>query len=173
MTEAEHRAPSQEAKEDSPLIETFDSFYQREYRSVLALANVLVGNHAAAEDLAQEAFVAALLSWSGINQPDHWVRSVVSKLAMSWWRRVYAGRRAMTRLYQPEGGIVDMPADSEAFWAEVRRLPVRQAQAIALYYMEDRSTEEIGKILGCDPSTVRIHLSRGRRTLAKSLGVEE
>jgi RNA polymerase sigma-70 factor (ECF subfamily) len=164
---------AQEAHGESPLVENFDGFYQREYRSVLALAVVLVGDRGAAEDLAQETFVAALQSWSHIDQPDRWVRSVVSKLAMSWWRRVYAGRRAMTRLYQPEGGITEMPADSETFWAEVRRLPARQAQAIALYYMEDLPTEEIGGILGCNPSTVRIHLSRGRKTLAMRLGVEE
>lgn len=171
MNNTQHLA--QEAHGESPLVENFNGFYEREYRSVLALAVVLVGDRAAAEDLAQETFVAALQSWSQINQPDHWVRSVVSKLAMSWWRRVYAGRRAMTRLYQPEAGITEMPADSEAFWAEVRRLPARQAQAIALYYMEDLPTEEIGGILGCNPSTVRIHLSRGRKTLAMRLGVEE
>ena len=173
MTDTEQLADGREAGDDSQLVEAFDSFYLREYRSVLALTYVLVGDRAAAEDLAQEAFIAALKSWAEISQPGQWVRSVVSKMAMSWWRRVYAEKRARTRLYQPEGGIQEMPAESEAFWAEVRRLPARQAQAIALYYMEDRSTEEIGSILGCDPSTVRIHLSRGRRTLATRLGVDE
>jgi RNA polymerase sigma-70 factor (ECF subfamily) len=173
MTETEHVENGRKAREDSPLVESFDSFYQREYRSVLALANVLVGDRSAAEDLTQEAFTSALRSWPEIGQPDHWVRAVVSKMAMSWWRRIYAERRAKTRLYSPDGGIAEMPSDSAAFWGEVRRLPARQSQAIALYYMEDRSTEEIGEILGCDPSTVRIHLSRGRRTLATRLGVAE
>lgn len=173
MNDIERLADGREGRDDSQLVETFDSFYLREYRAVLALTNVLVGDRAAAEDLAQEAFIAALGSWAEIRNPEHWIRAVVSKMAMSWWRRIYAERRARTRLYQPEGGIEEMPADSEAFWAEVRRLPARQAQAIALYYMEDRSTEEIGGMLGCDPSTVRIHLSRGRRTLATRLGVDE
>lgn len=173
MTDTERVEGGRTAHEDSQLVETFDSFYSRQYRSVLALTNVLVGDRASAEDLAQEAFVAAFRSWAKISQPEHWIRSVVSKMAMSWWRRVYAERRAQTRLYQPEGGIEEMPTESESFWAEVRGLPARQAQAIALFYMEDRSTDEIGSILGCDPSTVRIHLSRGRRTLATRLGVDE
>ncbi len=150
MTDTERVEGGRTAHEDSQLVETFDSFYSREYRSILALTNVLVGDRAAAEDLAQEAFIAAFRSWAKISQPEHWIRSVVSKMAMSWWRRVYAERRAQTRLYQPEGGIEEMPAESEGFWAEVRALPARQAQAIALFYMEDRSTGEIGSILGCD-----------------------
>lgn len=173
MTEVQGlSAPEDPTAGVPPLVETFDSFYTREYRSILALANVLVGNHAAAEDLTQECFVAAFRSWPAITQPDHWVRSVVSRQAMSWWRRFYASKKAMVRLYEPTGGVASMPADSEAFWGEVRSLPARQAQAIALYYLEDRSTDEIAEILGCETSTVRIHLSRGRKTLASRLEVD-
>lgn len=156
----------------NPLVETFESFYLREFRSILALANVLVGDHGAAEDLTQEAFVAAFREWPDLDQPDHWIRSVISRRAKSWWRRVYAARRAGLKLYEPAGGIVDMPADSEHFWNEVRSLPGRQAQAVALHYLEERPTEEIARILGCDQSTVRVHLSRGRKALASRLQVE-
>jgi len=173
MTEAHGLSQSDGYIEDSPLVETFDSFYMREFRPVLALANVLVGDRSAAEDLTQEAFVAAFRSWSRLTTPDHWIRSVVSRQAMSWWRQFYAARRAMVRSYQPESSILEMPVESEAFWAEVRRLPSRQAQSVALYYLEDRSTDEIAGILGCDSSTVRIHLSRARRTLATSLEVAD
>ena len=155
-----------------PIVQTFEAFYQTEYRSVLALAFVLTGHRTEAEDLAQEAFMSALKSWSSIENPPAWVRSAVSNKAMSWWRHTYAGRRANRRLDQREP-VEEIPEDSADFWAKVRDLPTRQAQAVSLYYLEDRSTIEIAGILGCDVSTVRIHLSRGRKTLATRLGVTE
>jgi len=54
----------------------------------------------------------------------------------------------------------------------MRNLPRRQAQTVALFYLEDRSTEEIAAILGCAESTVRVHLHRARSTLARDLGVQ-
>ncbi|HVR33095.1 MAG TPA: sigma-70 family RNA polymerase sigma factor [Acidimicrobiia bacterium] len=155
------------------VVESFESFFAREYRPVLALAFVLTGDRTAAEDLAQEAFLAAFREWPSISSPGSWVRATVSNRAMSWWRRTYAARRAITRLTGSEPAVWEMPEDTEGFWDEVRRLPRRQAQTISLYYLEDRSADEIGALLGCEPSTVRIHLSRGRRALASRLGVEE
>ena len=155
-----------------PLVESFDGFYLRQYRQVLALANVLTGDHGVAEDLTQEAFVAAFRSWSSIDSPEHWVRSVLTKRARSWWRRVYAARRAAVKMYEPGAGIETLPPDTEDFWSEVRRLPARQALVVALYYLDDRPTEEVARIVGCEPSTVRIHLSRARKTLARRMKVE-
>lgn len=160
-------------RESEPVIGSFEAFYQSEYRSVLALARVLTSDRAQAEDLTQESFLAAYLGWAGISNPATWIRATVSNKSMTWWRRVYASRRAMSRAGSLAVVVAPMPEDTEDFWAEVRRLPKRQAQAIALYYLDDRSTSEIAGVLGCDESTVRIHLSRGRRALATSLGVPE
>jgi RNA polymerase sigma-70 factor (ECF subfamily) len=52
----------------------------------------------------------------------------------------------------------------------VRRLPKRQAQAVALHYLEDRSVEDIAAILECSTGTVKQHLHRARRRLAALLG---
>jgi RNA polymerase sigma-70 factor (ECF subfamily) len=155
------------------IVESFESFFAREFRPVLALAFVLTGDRAAAEDLAQEAFLAAFRAWESISTPGSWVRATVTNRAMSWWRRTYAARRAVTRLNGSGPAVWEMPEDTEQFWEQVRRLPRRQAQAVTLYYLEDRSAEEIGVLLGCEASTVRIHLSRGRRALATRLGVDD
>ncbi len=155
------------------VVESFESFFAREYRPVLALAFVLTGDRAAAEDLAQEAFLAAFRAWGSISTPGSWVRATVSNRAMSWWRRTYAGRRAVTRLTGSEPTVWEMPEDTEDFWDQVRRLPRRQAQSISLYYLENRTAEEIAALLGCEASTVRIHLSRGRKALATRLGVDD
>jgi RNA polymerase sigma-70 factor (ECF subfamily) len=155
-----------------PTVENFDGFYAREYRAVLALAIALTGDRAQSEDLAQEAFLAAFAGWERIQDPKAWVRVAVSNKAMSWWRRNYAWRRAMSRLTAPEEISVD-PTEAESFWAEVRRLPRRQAQAVSLFYLEDRPVSEIALVLGCSDSTARTHLSRGRGALASRLGVGE
>jgi RNA polymerase sigma factor (sigma-70 family) len=56
-----------------------------------------------------------------------------------------------------------------AFWAAVRALPVQQRACVTLHYLEDRSTAEIAEILDCRPSTVKVHLHRGRNALARRL----
>ncbi|MCP4305430.1 MAG: SigE family RNA polymerase sigma factor [bacterium] len=154
--------------------ESFDQFVGREYRSVLALAHVLTGSPSRAEDLCQEAFVAAYKQWERIDNPEGWIRTVVANKARSWLRRRYSETLALARIgVRSEVTIDEMPADTEHFWAEVRRLPRMQAQAIALFYLEDRTTADIGRILGCSGSTARVHLARGRKTLARRIGAEE
>ena len=65
-----------------------------------------------------------------------------------------------------------LPADYEAFWAEVRRLPRRQAQVVALHYIYDLGIAEIATTLECAEGTVKAHLSRGRTALSSRLGEE-
>jgi RNA polymerase sigma-70 factor (ECF subfamily) len=55
------------------------------------------------------------------------------------------------------------------FWAEVRRLPRRQKQVIALHYIYDMAVSEIAETVGCAEGTVKVHLSRGRATLAQRM----
>lgn len=172
MGMSRHAEPDRAAEEVLVTVEAFEGFYAREYRAVLTLAHALTGDPGQAEDLTQETFLSAYLAWGALRNPAGWVRAAVSNKAMSWWRRTYAATRAMTLVGRPEAAA-EMPPDTSAFWAEVRRLPRRQAEAVALYYLEDRSVSEISAVLGCAQSTTRMHLSRGRRALASKLGVAE
>jgi len=151
---------------------SFERFYRSEYRSVLAFALVLTGDPGRAEEVAQEAFLAAYGSWSDLESPVAWTRRVAANKAKSWWRRRYAERRAVGRLAAASVQVGEMPADTAAFWQEVRRLPRNQATALVLFYLEDRSAAEVAEVLGCAESTARVHLSRGRAALAKRLGVD-
>jgi RNA polymerase sigma-70 factor (ECF subfamily) len=62
-----------------------------------------------------------------------------------------------------------LDAEDNEFWAAVRALPKRQAQAIALYYLEDRPVAEVADILDCSPATAKVHLHKGRIRLAERL----
>jgi RNA polymerase sigma-70 factor, ECF subfamily len=153
----------------------FEVFYRSEYAAVVALAYALCGRGAAAEDLAQEAFLTTYRHWAkvaGYDKPGAYVRHVVANLAVSHGRRRAAEGRALMGLAGRASSSVDdlelEPPDA-AFWRTVRSLPPRQAQCVALYYLEDRSADEIGEILHCSGSTVRVHLHRGRLTLEERL----
>jgi RNA polymerase sigma-70 factor (ECF subfamily) len=154
-------------------VRSFDDFFAAEYRRVVALAAALAGR-AAAEELAQEAFVRAFRRWSriaGYDDPAAWVRRVAVNLATSTLRRRGSEARALARMalvrVVPEAEPVD-----ERFWAAVRRLPPRQAQCVALHYLEDRTTADIATVLGIAEATVRVHLHDGRRRLARELDEE-
>jgi RNA polymerase sigma factor (sigma-70 family) len=152
----------------------FEGFYRNQYRPVLALAHVLSGSPSLAEEVTQEAFMAAYRQWDQIDNPEGWVRTAVSNKVHSWRRRRYAEVRAFARMGVGRRSTVDeMPVETAHFWAEVRRLPNRQAQTVALFYLEDRSVAETAEIVGCSESTTREHLMRGRKKLARRLNVED
>lgn len=151
----------------------FSAFYEAEYRGVVALAYGLTGSAWAAEELAQEAFIVVHGRWdevASLESPAAWVRRVAMNKAVSVLRRRSAEARAVLRLTGQRRLAQPMEVLDEAFWREVRALPARQAQSLALHYVEDRSTAEIAEILGISAATVKVHLHRGRQSLAQRLG---
>jgi RNA polymerase sigma-70 factor (ECF subfamily) len=92
----------------------FARFFADEYRAVLRLAYALTGEPAAAEDLTQEAFLAALRHWqrvAGYADAGGWVRRVAANLAVSGWRRLRSETGALARLAaQQPTEVADPPA---------------------------------------------------------------
>jgi RNA polymerase sigma-70 factor (sigma-E family) len=154
----------------------FEYFYQQEFPRVVALAHVLSGSRMGAEDIAQEAFLRAYRDWDRVGSYEHqaaWVRRVAANLATSGLRRRLVEARALTRLAGRREPTVDsLPAENAEFWAAVRALPRRQAQAVALYYFQDLSVRQTATALGCTEGTVKAHLAKARRTLARHLQPE-
>ena len=150
--------------------EDFATFYEREKRSVVGLAYVLSGSRNGAEDLAQDAFVAAYRHWSrvgGYENPGAWVRRVAANRSISTGRRRIAEAKAVLRLSGERVVIPELSVDNEDLWSAVRRLPARQAQVIALRYWDRRSGPEIAEILELSEATVKSHLQRARQALAQ------
>ncbi|HEY7009236.1 MAG TPA: sigma-70 family RNA polymerase sigma factor [Jatrophihabitantaceae bacterium] len=160
-------AAERDAAVEFCVVETFEDFYRRELPGLVAFARVLSGS-ACAEDLAQDAMLAAYKRWSVVSRldiPSAWVRRVCANRAVSTWRRGTVEARALLRLGARRPVTEPMAAEHEAFWAEVRRLPRRQAQVIALHYLYDLDIAGIATTLGCAEGTVKTHLSRGRTAL--------
>jgi RNA polymerase sigma-70 factor (ECF subfamily) len=55
----------------------------------------------------------------------------------------------------------------------VRRLPARQAQAIALRYVYDMPVVDVAAALECTEGTIKQHLSRAKAALARDLETPE
>ena len=152
--------------------ETFDGFYRRELASLVTLAAALAGP-AVADDIAQEAMLAAYRRWdlvSGLDVPAAWVRRACANQAVSVLRRRGAEARAVLRLGARREHQFELAPEPDGFWSEVRRLPRRQAQAVALAYVYGMGVAEIAATLEVSPGTVKTHLSRGRAALAQTLG---
>jgi RNA polymerase sigma-70 factor (ECF subfamily) len=154
----------------------FGRFFIDEYRPVLRLAYALSGELTVAEDIAQEAFLAALRHWPRVatyDYPAAWVRRVAANHAVSRRRRLRNEARAYARLVArrtPDEAAP--PGPDVGFWMAVRALPSRQAQVIALHYLEDRSVAQIATVLGLAEGTVKSALHAGRRSLAAKLDLE-
>ena len=155
----------------------FEEFFAREYRRVVGLAFVLCGRLDGAEDLTQDAFAAAYRDWSRIGRyddPGAWVRRVVANRAVSLRRRRSTEARVLTRLATHRASAdAELPFGDPATWSAIRSLPRRQAQVIALVYLEDRSPAQAAAILGCGDETAKTHLRRAKASLAKRLGCRE
>jgi RNA polymerase sigma-70 factor (ECF subfamily) len=155
-----------------PIPTTFDELYRRDLRPLLALAYGLSGSRGAAEELVQEAFLAAHRRWERLclyDDPGAWLRRVVVNRSVSGVRRRVAEARALARLGHRRTLPDELPARDEEVWRAVRALPGRQAQVVALHYLDDRSVAEVATILGCTDGTVKTHLHRARRALAAAL----
>jgi RNA polymerase sigma factor (sigma-70 family) len=155
----------------------FDEMYRADWHPVVALGWTLTGSRTAGEELAQDAFLDAYRRWGhvgSLDRPGAWVRRAVANRAVSHRRHlrvVEAGTaRLATAARVAQSAHDTAPPDTDpAFWAAVRALPERQAQAVALHYLEDMAVDDIAALLAMRASTVRVHLSRARRTLARTL----
>jgi RNA polymerase sigma-70 factor (ECF subfamily) len=157
--------------------ERFEDFYVKEYSAVVGLAYALSGSRSGAEDLAQEAFLAAYSNWdriAGYEQPGAWVRRVVANRSVSSFRRRAAEAKALARsALGHRMGLPDLGSSDPEFWNAVRALPRRQSQVVALFYLEDLPIAAVADILDMSPGTVKRHLHNGRLALGRRLAIQE
>ena len=107
-------------------LESFGAFYERERRSMVALAYASSRSRLAAEDIAQDAFVAAFRDWERVGRLDNpatWVRRVVVNRSVSVIRRRIAATRG-SEFVEPRVSITDLAARGDALpMSRVRNTP--------------------------------------------------
>jgi RNA polymerase sigma factor (sigma-70 family) len=158
---------------------SFAWFFTVEYPQVVRLLQVVLGDPASAEDVAQEAFVRLHRHWDRIaryESPEAWVRRVALNQAFSWRRREQRRREREGRVpawaTAPAVGAAASD-DADAVLRAVRRLPARDRALVGLYHLEDRPLDEVATVLGISPNAAKVALHRARRRLAGLLSDEE
>lgn len=153
----------------------FECLMARYRTKVYRLALSYVRNPADAEDLAQEAFVRlwrALPLYDGRASFSTWLYVIARNACLSELRR--RGVRPATSLEDAAepvapaagGRAADARLDCETL---VDTLPEPQRQVMRLFYLEDRSYEQVAAMLDMPLNTVKSHLRRARARLAEAM----
>lgn len=159
--------------------EAIVALYTEHHASVRAFARRLVGDDALAEDLVHEVFVhlpKALARFRG----DCPVRSYLVSLAAGRAHhqiRTAARRRAMESRFAREPSTVPTTPDESWQRRELARLlaralddlPVDQRVAFVLCEVEERTSVEVGTMLGEKDATIRARVLHAKKKLRVAL----
>jgi RNA polymerase sigma-70 factor, ECF subfamily len=168
---------TQPAPNDAALLaerEAQDRFVKDNLRRVFALIYRIVGNVADAQDLTQETFIKALQRKDQIKDRDkaaHWLGRVASNTAIDFLRR--NGKVSFSEIDAVSEPLLESPVrrqDAELIRAEeaakldrcLAALSLRERTALLLRDVEDMPAQEVAKVLGCSPATVRSHIANAR-----------
>ena len=146
--------------------------YRAHLPGATRLAYLLTGDRAAAEDVAQDAFLSAAARLGGLRNEAafgaYLHRAVVNR-ARNRARRLkverFHARPADTAPY-------DLPdvATRDRLWSALQRLPHRQRAALVLRFYLDLSEADTAERLGCRPGTVKSAVARGLAAQRAELG---
>ena len=176
--------------------EAYRRLVEREGPGLVRACHRILGDHAEAEDAAQEAFVTAfrsLASWRGDGPLGAWLTRIAVRIALR-----QAGRRKTVTWRDPHASgpveetrsAADRAADREAMAAapmtdpailsvraeratEIRTavatLPEPYREVVALRFFGEASLDEIARETGRPLGTVKTHLHRGLARLRTQL----
>lgn len=145
----------------------------RAYRVALRM----LGNHQDAQDVAQEALVAAwqqLPHFRGDAKFTTWLYRIVTRRALNRVTRT-KGTESLDLLgdvAEPRANpasVTERDLTVDAVTAAITALPAAQRAVVVLHHMEALSYAEVARITGSTEAAVRSHLFRARRTLARTL----
>jgi RNA polymerase sigma-70 factor, ECF subfamily len=170
---------------------SFESLFTPLAGSAFGVAVRFTNNRADAEDLVQDAALLAFRAFDSFEPGTNfkaWFFRILTNCYFSRRRReksrpvtadlddtpdLYLYARSAENGFpitgpDPAAQLLDQ-LGTERVAAAIARLPEEYRVVSTLYFMEDFSYEEIGRVLECPIGTVRSRLHRGRKMLQKSL----
>jgi RNA polymerase sigma-70 factor (ECF subfamily) len=163
------------ARIDRPrrLEELFDAHHQRLYR----LARRLSPTRDDARDLVQETYLRAAQKLASVpagpSSEEAWLVRVLINLCRDRWRQKAVRQRVPMPAFATPAAIPSGEAAAIAratIWRALELLSPRRRAIVIMCELEELSVASVARILGITAVTVRWHLSRGRRDLARIVG---
>lgn len=163
----------------------FRRLVKKTQENVYNLAYHMLGSAQEAEDMTQEVYLRV---WRGL--PDFrgeakfttWLYSITTNACLN--RRRHLGRRlyviddedvledAMAEYGDPAEATTRRE-EKAVLWKTVKYLPPKYRTVIDLFYQKQLSYQEIAELLSIPLGTVKGHLNRARKALAKRLRHKE
>ena len=154
---------------------SFDELVDLYQRRAMQVAVRMLGDADEAAEAVQNGFVKAYLSIKKLKEPkrfEAWFFRIIANTAISQ-RRAAKGRAEKVKITGDfEGKKVFTPEQKEsgkelkeAIQRAMLKLSKKQAQAIALFGIEDLPRDEVAKIMGCTAEAVRWHVFKARQKL--------
>ena len=156
----------------------FDQLVEAHRREIYRLAYRLLGNHADADDVAQEAFLRIYRSlgrFRGEASFRTWATRIVLNLVTDRRRELATHRPTSLEELAPvehpfEAGKQDGFMQEEILRRAVGRLPKRQRETLILRVFQEMKFHEIAAVMGCTVGTAKANFFHALRGLKQRVG---
>ena len=149
--------------------EAFEALLTAYQDRVFRLCYSMLGDRAQAEDAAQESFLRIWKSmerYRGDAALGTWIFSITRNVCLTAITKRGAQRSAPIEEAERGGYAPDRERDMLRL---VGQLPENYRQVVMLFYMEERSYEEVSRMLEVPLGTVKTNLHRARQQLARMI----
>ncbi|MFG2052058.1 SigE family RNA polymerase sigma factor [Micromonospora sp. NPDC048935] len=144
------------------------AFVESHQHRLLRAAYLICGNRHQAEDLLQEALLKLALRWASVRDgdPAAYVRAILYRDAVSWWRR---RRREWLSATPPDRATHDRDGALRLTLHDaLGLLPPRQRAVLVLRYYEDLTEVATAEVLGVTVGTVKSQCHAALRRLREA-----
>lgn len=148
--------------------DAFEAAVRPLYAPLIRRLVLVLGDPHDAEDIAQDAYLAAFRSWDRFDGSDvrAWLYTIGLRLAFNQRR---GRRRWLAAIGRMEPRPWSDPSDPD-LWAALATLDPRTRSALLLNVLDGYTQAEIASMLGVPEGTVASWISRGRAALRRELG---
>jgi RNA polymerase sigma-70 factor (sigma-E family) len=151
--------------------DTYTAFVRSRQAALMRTAYLLTGDRYRAEDLLQGALVALALHWPKVRdrEPEGFVRTVLYRDAVSWWRRRRRERLGAVPQAPSPGDLAEDVTRRLVLQRALTALSPRQRAVVVLRFYEDLGVEQTAAVLGVSPGTVKSQTHDALRRLREQL----
>ena len=141
----------------------FESYSDMVYR----LAYLRTGNMSDADDIMSNVFLRLIKNTHKIKSEEH-LKAWLIRATINCSNTFFKAKRRINQVRITEVDAVYEMEENSVLPA-VLKLPAHQNTVIYMHYFEGYSVEELARLCGTKPGTVKSRLSRGREALKNTL----